>query len=168
MVIIRLSRTGANKRPFYNMVVTDCRKRRDGKPIERIGYFNPIARGQETRLFIQLEKVAYWQSVGAKLSERAKQLTAEFIKTAHTQQAENLAQVTSTAGVTKKERTTTRELIALTGQSNNAHETNQNEMTIGTTSALIAEEVMALPSTSEKKAKKLKSNLGAENKKSEP
>ncbi len=49
MVVIRLSRAGAKKRPFYNMVVTDSRKRRDGGYIERIGYYNPVARGQEVR-----------------------------------------------------------------------------------------------------------------------
>jgi small subunit ribosomal protein S16 len=80
MVIIRLSRVGATKRPFYHMVVTDSRKRRDGSSIERIGYFNPIARGQEVRLHIDMERVSHWQQVGAQLSDRVKALIKEFDK----------------------------------------------------------------------------------------
>ncbi|CAM2751126.1 30S ribosomal protein S16 [Legionella steigerwaltii] len=80
MVVIRLSRGGAKKRPFYNMVVTDSRKRRDGSYIERIGYFNPIARGQEVRLHIDTEKLSQWQKVGAQLSDRVSALVKEFNK----------------------------------------------------------------------------------------
>ncbi|QEY52659.1 30S ribosomal protein S16 [Legionella longbeachae] len=80
MVVIRLSRGGAKKRPFYHMVVTDSRKRRDGSYIERIGYFNPIARGQEVRLHIDAEKLSHWQKVGAKLSDRVCALVKEFNK----------------------------------------------------------------------------------------
>ena len=80
MVVIRLSRAGATKRPFYHMVVTDSRKRRDGSSIERIGYFNPIARGQEIRLHVDVEKLKYWQSVGAQLSDRVSALIKEFNK----------------------------------------------------------------------------------------
>lgn len=80
MVVIRLSRGGAKKRPFYHMVVTDSRKRRDGSYIERIGYFNPIARGQEVRLHIDAEKLSHWQKVGAKLSDRVTALIKEFNK----------------------------------------------------------------------------------------
>ncbi|HAF87066.1 MAG: 30S ribosomal protein S16 [Legionellaceae bacterium] len=74
MVVIRLSRAGAKKRPFYHVVVTDSRKRRDGKYIERLGYFNPIARGQEIRLHLDVEQVKSWQEKGAQLSERVKLL----------------------------------------------------------------------------------------------
>lgn len=81
MVVIRLSRAGAKKRPFYHMVVTDSRKRRDGSYIERIGYFNPVARGQEVRLHIEIEKLAKWQSVGAQLSDRVHALVKELAKT---------------------------------------------------------------------------------------
>lgn len=77
MVVIRLSRGGAKKRPFYHMVVTDSRKRRDGSYIERIGYFNPVARGQEVRLHVEMDKVAQWQKVGAKLSDRVAALIKE-------------------------------------------------------------------------------------------
>lgn len=80
MVVIRLSRGGAKKRPFYHMVVTDSRKRRDGSYIERIGYFNPVARGQEVRLHIDEEKLSHWQKVGAQLSDRVNALIKEFNK----------------------------------------------------------------------------------------
>jgi small subunit ribosomal protein S16 len=80
MVVIRLSRAGSKKRPFYHMVVTDSRKRRDGNYIERIGYFNPVSRGQEVRLHIETEKLVHWQSVGAQLSDRVCALVKEFNK----------------------------------------------------------------------------------------
>ena len=73
MVKIRLSRSGAKKRPFYHIVVTDSRNKRDGRRIERIGFFNPVARGQEERLRLDLERVEYWTGVGAQLSERVQQ-----------------------------------------------------------------------------------------------
>lgn len=74
MVTIRLARGGAKKRPFYHMVVTDNRNRRDGGYIERIGFFNPVAKGQEERLRIDRERVDYWLSTGAKTSERVAKL----------------------------------------------------------------------------------------------
>lgn len=80
MVVIRLSRGGAKKRPFYHMVVTDSRKRRDGSYIERIGYFNPVARGQEVRLHVDAEKLSQWQNVGAQMSDRVSDLIKEFNK----------------------------------------------------------------------------------------
>ncbi len=80
MVVIRLSRAGAKKRPFYHMVVTDSRKRRDSNYVEELGYFNPVARGQEKRLHLDLEKISYWQGVGAQLSDRVKILVKEFKK----------------------------------------------------------------------------------------
>ena len=70
MVSIRLARGGAKKRPFYHIVVTDSRKRRDSGYIERLGYFNPRATGQEVRLHVDLDRVKHWQGVGAKPSER--------------------------------------------------------------------------------------------------
>lgn len=79
MVVIRLSRTGANKRPFYHVVVADRREARDGRVIERVGYFNPIARGKEIPLNINVERIKYWLSTGAQASARVKKLldTAE-------------------------------------------------------------------------------------------
>lgn len=74
MVTIRLARGGAKKRPFYHIVVTDSRNRRDGRYIERLGFFNPIAAGQETRLKVEKERVAYWVSKGAQTSDRVSKL----------------------------------------------------------------------------------------------
>lgn len=84
MVVIRLSRAGAKKRPFYHIVVTDSRKRRDGKYIERIGYFNPVARGQEIRLHLEMDKITHWQTMGAQPSDRVSALVKEFEKKAAT------------------------------------------------------------------------------------
>lgn len=81
MVVIRLSRGGAKKRPFYHLVVTDSRRRRDGNYIEQIGYFNPTACGQEVKLHIDMDKIQYWQGVGAHLSPRVSSLVKEFAKT---------------------------------------------------------------------------------------
>ena len=80
MVTIRLSRGGAKKRPFYHIVVTDSRNRRDGRYIERLGYFNPVAKGGETRLNIARERVDYWVGQGAKTSERVDKLLKEQVK----------------------------------------------------------------------------------------
>ena len=77
MVTIRLARGGAKKRPFYHIVVTDSRSRRDGRYIERVGFFNPVARGAEERLRIDAERVAYWQGQGAQLSERVAKLVKD-------------------------------------------------------------------------------------------
>ena len=77
MVKIRLARGGAKKRPFYHIVVADSRNKRDGRRIERIGFFNPVARGHEERLRVNLERVDYWTGVGAQLSERVKHLVSE-------------------------------------------------------------------------------------------
>lgn len=70
MVTIRMARAGAKKRPFYHIVVTDSRNRRDGRYIERLGFFNPIAAGQEVELQLDSERVEYWLSQGARASER--------------------------------------------------------------------------------------------------
>jgi len=70
MVTIRLSRGGAKKKPFYHITVADSREARDGRFIERIGFFNPSARGKEERLRLNLDRIAYWKSQGAQLSPR--------------------------------------------------------------------------------------------------
>ena len=77
MVTIRLSRGGSKKRPFYHLSVTDSRSARNGRYIERVGFFNPVARGQEERLRIDNERVDYWVSQGANLSERVVGLLKE-------------------------------------------------------------------------------------------
>jgi len=74
MVTIRLARGGAKKRPFYHIVVTDSRNKRDGRYIERLGFFNPLAAGQEAELKVDQERLSYWVSQGAKLSERVQKL----------------------------------------------------------------------------------------------
>ena len=79
MVTIRLSRGGAKKRPFYHLTVTDSRKSRDGRFIERIGFYNPGARGQEERLRVDRERVEYWRSQGAKISQRVESLLRESV-----------------------------------------------------------------------------------------
>ena len=82
MVVIRLSRAGAKKRPFYHLVVTDSRNRRDcGNYIARIGYYNPIAKGQEVPLHIEMDKVTHWEQLGAKISDRVKSLIKHYTKT---------------------------------------------------------------------------------------
>ncbi|NND67897.1 MAG: 30S ribosomal protein S16 [Halioglobus sp.] len=77
MVTIRLSRGGAKKRPFFHLTVCDSRRARDGRFIERVGFFNPIAKGGEERLRVDAERIEYWQSKGAQLSERVAKLVAE-------------------------------------------------------------------------------------------
>ena len=74
MVTIRLSRGGAKKRPFYHLVVTDSRSPRDGRFIERVGFFNPVASGQEERLRIDRERVDFWLERGAQASVRVNSL----------------------------------------------------------------------------------------------
>ena len=74
MVVIRLRRAGAKKRPFYHVVVADSRFAATGRFIEKVGFFNPIAKGQEVRLNLNLERGNYWKSVGAKPSDRVARL----------------------------------------------------------------------------------------------
>lgn len=82
MVTIRMARAGAKKRPFYHIVVTDSRKRRDSGYIERLGYFNPVARGQETRLHLETDRIDYWIGQGAQCSDRVAALVKEARKAA--------------------------------------------------------------------------------------
>ena len=77
MVVIRLARGGAKKRPFYNMVVTDSRSRRDGRFIERIGFYNPIASEKEEGLRIAADRLNYWQQQGARLSPTVARLVKQ-------------------------------------------------------------------------------------------
>jgi len=82
MVVIRLSRGGAKKRPFYNIVATDRRNRRDGRFIERIGFYNPMAAGQETPLRIAADRLDYWRSNGAQVSGSVERLVRQAAKAA--------------------------------------------------------------------------------------
>src|ERR1700758_1351585 len=79
MVIIRLARGGSKKRPFYNIVATDSRNRRDGRFIERVGFYNPVATKGES-LRIAQDRLTYWQGVGAQLSPTVERLVEEAAK----------------------------------------------------------------------------------------
>ena len=82
MVVIRLSRGGSKKRPFYNIVVADSRERRDGRFIERVGFYNPMASGGEQPLRVALDRVSYWAGVGAQLSPTVARLVDQAKKAA--------------------------------------------------------------------------------------
>lgn len=82
MVTIRLSRAGAKKRPFYHVVVTDSRNPRDGRYIERLGFFNPLATGGEERLRLNQERIEHWVSKGAQTSDRVASLLKAQAKVA--------------------------------------------------------------------------------------
>ncbi|CAN0525366.1 unnamed protein product, partial [Scytosiphon promiscuus] len=82
MVTIRLSRGGAKKRPFYLITVADSREARDGRFIERIGFFNPRAKGQEERLRLDRDRMQYWEAQGAQLSPRVSKLATAAAETA--------------------------------------------------------------------------------------
>ncbi len=82
MVSIRLSRAGAKKRPFYHLVVTDSRNRRDGRYIERLGFFNPVGKENEENVRIDLERVDYWLGQGAQPSDRVSSLLKAHRKVA--------------------------------------------------------------------------------------
>ncbi|PWQ94198.1 30S ribosomal protein S16 [Leucothrix arctica] len=82
MVTIRMARGGSKKRPFYSIVVTDSRKPRDSGYIERLGYFNPSARGQEVRLHLEQERITHWLGLGAQPSDRVATLLKDAAKTA--------------------------------------------------------------------------------------
>ena len=74
MVTIRLARGGSKKRPFYHLTVTDSRSARNGRFIERVGFFNPVARGQEEKLRVDTERLQHWVAQGAQLSDRVASL----------------------------------------------------------------------------------------------
>ena len=82
MVVIRLSRGGSKKRPFYKIVVADSRMPRDGRYIERIGFYNPVAKDSEESLRLDIERVDYWVSKGAKLSDTVSSLSKKQRKQA--------------------------------------------------------------------------------------
>ena len=82
MVTIRLSRGGAKKKPFYQVVVTDSRNRRDGRYIERVGFFNPVAQGRAERVRLDMNRLDHWVGQGAQMSDRVRSLVKEFKKVA--------------------------------------------------------------------------------------
>lgn len=80
MVKIRLSRGGAKSRPFYHIVVADERSGRDGRNIERLGFYNPVAAGQETPLEVRLDRVDHWLGVGAQMTDKVRALVRQARK----------------------------------------------------------------------------------------
>jgi small subunit ribosomal protein S16 len=82
MVVIRLARGGAKKRPFFNIVATDSRNRRDGRFIEQLGFYNPVASGKEEGFRIAQDRLTYWQGVGAQVSPTVARLISSAGKTA--------------------------------------------------------------------------------------
>ena len=82
MVKIRLTRGGAKKRPFYHIIVTDSRSARDGRNIERVGYYNPVAAGNEKRVELDVARVDHWVGNSAELTEKARTLYKEVAKSA--------------------------------------------------------------------------------------
>ncbi|WP_417596894.1 30S ribosomal protein S16 [Oceanospirillum sp.] len=80
MVTIRLARGGSKKRPFYHLTVTNSRSARNGRFLERIGFFNPLAKGQEERLRVDFDRVEYWKGQGATVSDRVTQLLKDAAK----------------------------------------------------------------------------------------
>ncbi len=80
MVKIRLTRGGAKKRPFYHIIVTDSRSARDGRNIERVGFYNPVARGNEKKVEMNVERINHWVSNGAQMSDKVAVLFKETSK----------------------------------------------------------------------------------------
>lgn len=80
MVVIRLTRGGAKKRPFFNIVATDSRSARDGRFIERVGFYNPVAAEGEQRFRLATDRLTYWTGVGAQLSPTVARLVKEYTK----------------------------------------------------------------------------------------
>ena len=82
MVKIRLTRGGAKKRPFYHVIVTDSRSARDGRNIERVGFYNPVAQGAEKRIELDLDRVKHWLDNGAQLTDKVADLYKQAAKAA--------------------------------------------------------------------------------------
>jgi small subunit ribosomal protein S16 len=82
MVTIRLTRRGAKNQPFYHVVVTDSRRRQGGLSLEMVGYFNPVARGKEVKLKLELDRIDHWTKLGAQQSDRVRQLVTSYRKQA--------------------------------------------------------------------------------------
>ncbi len=80
MVKIRLTRGGAKKRPFYHIIVTDSRSARDGRNIERVGFFNPVAQGNEKRVEMNIERINHWIGNGAQMTDKVGALYKEANK----------------------------------------------------------------------------------------
>ncbi len=88
MVKIRLTRGGAKKRPFYHIIVTDQRSARDGRNIERLGYYNPVAAGGEQRIVLDTARVDHWVGQGAQMTDKVRNLYKEASKQAPANEGE--------------------------------------------------------------------------------
>jgi small subunit ribosomal protein S16 len=82
MVTIRLTRRGGRNAPFYHVVVADSRRRQGGPTLEQVGFFNPIARGQEKKLELKVDRIEHWTSTGAQMTDRVKTLLRDYRKQA--------------------------------------------------------------------------------------
>lgn len=82
MVTIRLTRRGGKNSPFYHVVVTDSRKRQGGTVLEQVGFYNPVARGKDRKLELDLPRIAYWTGTGATMSDRVRALVSSARKLA--------------------------------------------------------------------------------------
>ncbi len=82
MVTIRLTRRGGRNAPFYHVVVTDSRRRQGGPTLELVGFFNPVARGQDKKLELKLDRIDHWTTTGAQMSDRVKTLVGDYRKQA--------------------------------------------------------------------------------------
>ena len=91
MVVIRLARGGAKKRPFYNIVAADSRERRDGRYLERLGFYNPMASEGEEGLRVAFDRITYWKGVGAQASDTVQRLLTQAAKKAGAPVAEPAA-----------------------------------------------------------------------------
>jgi small subunit ribosomal protein S16 len=80
MVTIRLTRRGAKNQPFYHVVVTDSRRRQGGSSLELVGFFNPVARGKDTRIKLDLDRIEHWVKLGAQQSDRVRSLVTAYRK----------------------------------------------------------------------------------------
>ncbi|QTS83991.1 30S ribosomal protein S16 [Coxiella endosymbiont of Amblyomma nuttalli] len=80
MVVVRLTRSGGKKNPFYHIVIADCRYSRDGRFIERVGYYNPLARGKNIPLYMEKKRIVYWLNQGAQATLRVQHLIKKFEK----------------------------------------------------------------------------------------
>ena len=136
MLTIRLSRTGAKKRPFFHITVADSRMPRDGRFIEKVGYFNPIAKGKEIRLEVNKERVDYWLTQGAKVSDRVLTLFKENDETdedkakkIEKKEKKRLRKVAKKEAVKKEKESTTEETPAEEATEETTEETPAEEVT---------------------------------------
>ena len=136
MLTIRLSRTGAKKRPFFHITVADSRMPRDGRFIEKVGYFNPIAKGKEIRLEVNKERVDYWLTQGAKVSDRVLTLFKENDETdedkakkIEKKEKKRLRKAAKKEAVKKEKESTTEETPAEEATEETTEETPAEEVT---------------------------------------